>query len=89
MATALWTYWSTPSLWPEYRQGQALVEAVEAFRRTHGRLPTTHEELDPSITEAGPVYYTLQHGDQYTVHFGLPMTVGESYTYDSAVGRWQ
>ena len=89
LGAAVWTYWCTPSLWPEYRQGQALVQAVEAFRQKHGRLPSSHEELDPSITESGPVYYTLQHGGQYTVHFGLPLTVGESYTYDSAVGRWQ
>ena len=86
---ALWIYWTTPKLWPEYRQGQALVEAVEAFRQKYHRLPANHEELDPSITESGPVYYTLQTGGHYTVHFGLPLTVGESYTYDSAVGQWQ
>jgi hypothetical protein len=78
--------WAIPELSPRYRTAVALVESVEEFRRIRGRLPLSHEELDPSITESGPAYYELQGPRRYTVHFGL--SLGESYTYDSSTGQW-
>ena len=77
-----------PSLWPEYRQATALIDAVEQFRSAHGRLPISASELRPqSESIEGMVFYQVTSSQSYEVWFGRAL--GESYTDDSSSRSWR
>ncbi len=86
--TATWGWYVThPALWPEYRQANALIGAIEQFKSAQGRLPANLSELPtPYSSESSPVFYQVTH-DGYEVWFGR--SLGESYTYDSLSRSWR
>ena len=87
LAGAWGWYESHPEWWPQYRKGQELIARVEAYRKAHGRLPASQEEVAPEIDESGPAYYDRTGDQTYIVWFGR--SLGESYTYDSSTGSWR
>ena len=88
-AAALWLWYRNhPTFWPEYRQAVQVISAVERYKASHGRLPTSIAEAsDLPDSENGPVYYEPSGNSGYTVWFGR--SLGESYTYDSLSGSWR
>jgi len=86
LALAWIWYVAHPPLWPQYRQANTLIEAVEQFRSTNGRFPSSLMELPGQpASETGPVYYQTT-GEGYEVWFGR--SLGESYIYDSSSRSW-
>ena len=72
----------------EFRRSEVAIEAVEAFRRAHGRLPDSLQEagLPETFDERCPCYD--KKGEQsYIVWFGW--VLGESVVYDSDTGQWR
>ena len=73
----------------EFRRSEIAIEAVEAFRREHRRLPDSLQEAGlrlEQFDERCPCY-TRQTEQAYTISFGW--TLGESVVYDSVSGQWQ
>jgi hypothetical protein len=67
--------------------GDQVLEQVEAFRRTNGRLPANLTEIGIKETEEGPIYYQQKTTSTYTLWYGT--TLGESVTYDSEIRKWR
>jgi hypothetical protein len=73
----------------EFRRSEIATEAIEAFRRAHGRLPDSLQEAGlplEQFDERCPCY-EKQTEQSYIVSFGW--TLGESVVYDSVAGEWQ
>lgn len=73
----------------EFRRSAIAIQAVEAFRRDHGRLPDSLQEAGLPLTqfdERCPCYSKVTE-QAYIVSFGW--TLGESVIYDSVAGAWQ
>ncbi len=73
----------------EFRQSEVAIQAVEAFRRAHGRLPDSLQEAGLPLErfdERCPCYD--KKGEQsYMVWFGW--VLGESVVYDSETRQWR
>lgn len=70
----------------EIRKGNELVARAEAFRREHGRVPTSSELAIPD-QDSMRFVYTRCSDQQYIVGFGT--TLGESMSYTSDTRRWE
>jgi hypothetical protein len=66
--------------WSKFRDSEALMRKVEAFRAKEGRLPKKEEAGNDRI-----LYEPCPDGS-YIIWFGT--TLGESMTYESRNGRW-
>ena len=73
----------------QFRRSEIAIQAIEAFRRDHGRVPDSLEEagLPPAQFGENCPCYSKRTEQAYTVSFGW--TLGESVTYDSVAGEWQ
>lgn len=81
-------YMTTPELWPEYADAQALIKNIEEFKKQNHRLPSDIKEVSPGNWKVeGPPYYEKKDETSYEVSFGLA-SVGESYIYDSRTKKW-
>ncbi len=73
----------------EFRRSDVAIQAVEAFRRAHGRLPDSLQEAGLPLAqfdERCPCYQK-QNEQSYIVSFGW--TLGELVVYDSVTREWQ
>jgi len=73
----------------KFRQSEVAIQAVEAFRRTHGRLPHTLQEAglpQEQFDERCPCYEKNDE-QSYIVWFGW--VLGESVVYASDTGQWE
>jgi len=71
---------------PRMAEAKRDIRKIEAFQKTHGRLPDSFAEIVVIEDESGPVYYKKQDDDSYIVWYGL--SLGESETYDSRTRSW-
>ena len=68
------------------KTGDEVISQIESYRKTHGRLPETLENvgfLDPNPR----VFYQTTGKDQYCVWFETRM--GEAETYYSRTKKWE
>jgi hypothetical protein len=73
----------------EFRRSEIAIQAIDSFRRDHGRVPDSLEEAGlplEQFDERCPCY-EKQTEQSYIVWFGW--TLGESVVYDSLAGKWQ
>jgi hypothetical protein len=71
--------------WRDFRTGNEIISRVEAFRKSHGYLPESLEDVgvtDPDLK----VFYRKTGENEYLVWFGT--TLGESETYNSSAKKW-
>lgn len=66
------------------RRGNQIVQQIEHFRRSEGRLPNSLAELGIQEDE---LFYNTWDSANYTVWYG--MTLGESMTYYSDTKTWE
>jgi hypothetical protein len=72
--------------WQDFRNGNAIITRVEAYRGAHGRLPDTLGEA--GINDAdNQIFYRKAEDNDYVIWFGT--FLGESETYDSRTKEWQ
>jgi hypothetical protein len=69
----------------EISQGDALVRAIESYRRQHGRVPASLREVGASDLDQ-PIFYQGCDDNRYILSF--PMRLGEYMSYDSSLRRW-
>lgn len=70
------------------QEGDVIVQKVEHYRQTNGRLPENLREMGLPESEGGPLYYDKsKDGQNYTVSFGTAL--GESTTYHSETKEWR
>jgi hypothetical protein len=69
-----------------FRVTRNIVSHVQAFRKSHGRLPETLADVGIAAPNL-MVYYDKLSSDEYRVWFGT--TLGESEVDDSRTGKWQ
>ena len=70
--------------WRQITAGDEIIARVEDFRKNHGRLPETIEEL--GLRPDATVFYQKIGERDFCVWFGT--TLGESETYSSRTGKW-
>jgi hypothetical protein len=81
-------FMKSPWRWDEYKLGNELIQKIEQFRNSNGRLPRDIREVAPEYwDEGGPLYYDKIDDRDYIVWFGL--SLGESYTYESKTKEWK
>ena len=72
--------------WRDYREGNRIITAIDAFQVKNGRLPETLEEI--GIRQNDPtVFYQKVAEREYRVWFGT--SLGESEIYDSQTKAWR
>jgi hypothetical protein len=70
----------------EYKVATQVIERVETFRRAHGQLPASLQDVgfsDPDLK----VFYQKTTDQEYRVWFGT--WLGESEVYDSERKQWR
>lgn len=67
-------------------EGNVLIERIESFQNTEGRLPSNLGELGIDEKMEGPLYYQKIAPHDYIVYFGT--TVGRSMIYRSNERAW-
>jgi len=73
----------------EFRDAQDVLGRIEAYRRDHGRLPSTLAEVGRSDDEQGPIYYHLHSAGRYVVSFQAPRYgFFGMLSYDSTTHSW-
>lgn len=76
------------SYWDEIRRGNRLAAKIESFRREHGRLPESIDEvLIRDDLKKYLFYEKCRDNAHYVVWFGT--ILGESMYYDSATRKWE
>lgn len=73
-------------------QGEALVRSIEAYRREHGRLPATLEELHPPTWPSQYGwwgYHVDASAQRYDLWLGNYSLDGRSLYFESDRGEWQ
>ena len=70
-------------------EGIILINKIENFRTTYGRLPNRLEEIGIESQMGGvdALFYRKQCDMHYTIHFGT--TLGESIIYYSESKQWK
>jgi len=69
----------------EFRAGDQLVSKINSFKKAHGYLPETLDEIGIHDSDSA-VYYQRQSAGDYIVWFGT--TLGESEVYHSETNKW-
>jgi len=72
--------------WTDFKTGDEAISRIESYRKSHGHLPKTLEDvglLDPNLS----IFYQATGNDQYCVWFETRM--GESETYYSRTKKWE
>jgi len=72
--------------WQDFRNGDLVIQRIEAFRVEKGHLPESLEELGANDLSEH-IYYQRVEAQDYRVWFSIG--VGESETYESSTKRWQ
>jgi hypothetical protein len=68
------------------KQGNELVEKIEAYKSENGKLPDNLEDMGLEEKEEGPLYYQKWDSLNYLVYFGT--SLGESMIYYSDKKEW-
>lgn len=70
----------------DFKTGNEVISQVESYRKTHGRLPKTLEDV--GFPDPNPrIFYQTTGNDQYCVWFERRM--GEAETYYSRTKKWE
>jgi hypothetical protein len=69
------------------REGRFLVEEIEKFRKDHGRLPDSRDELDVTFEGEQFAFYEQKGPDWYIVWYREKS--GKAMEYDSQSRRWR
>jgi MFS family permease len=70
--------------WYMIRRGNSVIVHIEAYQRTHGRIPDHLTDLGLREDERGPLYY-----DRKDQHYLLWFAEGSnSFGYESRTRRW-
>ena len=69
----------------EIREGNRLISEIDAFRRSHSRLPSELSEVGTRAAEQ-QFFYQKCSETNYVIWFGT--TLGESITYHSDSRDW-
>jgi len=70
----------------EIRDGNRLISEIEAFQRSHSRLPSQLSEVSSRAAEQQLLFYQKCSETKYVIWFGT--TLGESITYHSDSRDW-
>ena len=73
--------------WQDFRNGNLVVQRVEAFRAEKGHLPDSLEELGANDLSEQIYYQRVENAQDYMVWFSIG--VGESETYESSTKQCQ
>jgi hypothetical protein len=72
---------------PQQHQAEQAVSRIEAFKRMNHRLPKSLSETGMEEPESCPCY-RAEDDRAHIVWYGKPLTLGESFTYDSRSQKW-
>lgn len=71
---------------PSFTKGEEIINKIEEFREKNNRLPESLREIGIIETEEGPIYYSKESPENYTIWYGK--SLGESATYHSDTKEW-
>lgn len=71
---------------PRITQGNSIIQQIEKFKSTRGRIPEGLYELGLTVTEEGPLYYE-KRSDEYILYFNVGFD--DTYTYYSKSKKWE
>ncbi|MCX6579261.1 MAG: hypothetical protein NT166_03680 [Candidatus Aminicenantes bacterium] len=85
--------------YPEFKKANEIIQKIEDYRKCHGKLPDSLEDIGEETKMEGPIYYNKIDSqyyekinpdeDVYIVSFSMGFTVGESCTYHSDTKIWR
>ena len=70
----------------EYEKAVEIIQKIEEYKKCHGKLPDSLEDIGVKERMEGPVFYDKIDTEKYEVWFSYYF--GESCTYHSDTKAW-